>query len=80
MYLDEGNGTAPAALHCTKRLITGLRIHLGGAPHACAFDPIYDELFCGTAAGEIVRVSPEQGRVVERWRVTHGEVGPRTCV
>jgi hypothetical protein len=64
----------PPPLHCTHRLITGKRIHLGSAPRACAFDPIHDEMYCGTEGGEIIRVSPEQARVVERWRVTQGKV------
>ena len=70
----QGKAPGPPSLHCTHRLVTGKRIHLGSAPRACAFDPVHDEMYCGTEGGEIIRVSPEQARVIERWRVTQGKV------
>ena len=77
LQIQSSSAPPPPPLHCTHQLVTGKRIHLGSAPRACAFDPVYDEMYCGTEGGELIRVSPEQARVVERWRVTQGKVFPR---
>ena len=42
--------------------------------HRCAFDPVADELYCGTAAGEIVKVDTDRAVAVQRWKVTDGKV------
>jgi len=61
-------------IHCTAHLTAGVRIHLGAGPMACAFDPIDDNMYCGTTSGEIVKVCTDRQMVLERWKVTDGQV------
>ena len=62
------------SVHCTAYLTAGDRIPIDAGPLACAFDPIDDFMYCGTTSGEIVRVSTERRMVMERWKVTDGQV------